>query len=96
MRRYCFAAFQIIRQGGSDFLHACESQANLLNIQADSWAARRCRPAAGEMRLKAFAAYRSSWQFAAPDPTFDRLYALHREAFALAIIAASSAATVRC
>jgi hypothetical protein len=67
------------------WIHAFESQANLLNIQVDGWAARRCSPAAGEMRLKAFDAYRSSWQFAAPGPTFDRLYALHREAFAVAM-----------
>jgi pimeloyl-ACP methyl ester carboxylesterase len=82
-------AFEVashITDGDADsWIRAFESQANLLNIQADVWAARRWSPAAGEMRLKAFAAYRSSWQFAAPGPTFDRLYALHREAFAVAM-----------
>jgi hypothetical protein len=82
-------AFEVashITDGDADsWIRAFESQANLLNTQADAWAARCWSPAAGEMRLKAFAAYRSSWQFAAPGATFDRLYALHREAFAAAM-----------
>jgi hypothetical protein len=82
-------AFEVashITDGDADsWIRAFESQADLLNTQADVWAARCWSPAAGEMRLKAFAAYRSSWQFAAPGATFDRLYALHREAFAAAM-----------
>jgi alpha-beta hydrolase superfamily lysophospholipase len=82
-------AFEVashITDGDADsWIRAFEAQANLLNSQADVWAARCWSPAAGEMRLKAFAAYRSSWQFAAPGATFDRLYALHREAFATAM-----------
>ena len=82
-------AFEVashITDGDADsWIRAFESQANRLNTQADVWAARCWSLAAGEMRLKAFAAYRSSWQFAAPGATFDRLYALHREAFAAAM-----------
>lgn len=79
-------AFEIashITDGDADsWIKAFEAQANLLNQQADVWAARGWGRAAGEMRLKAFAAYRSAWQFAAPGETLDRLYALHRAAFA--------------
>jgi pimeloyl-ACP methyl ester carboxylesterase len=56
-----------------------------LVVRSDIWAARGWTRAAGEMRLKAFAAYRSAWQFAAPGETFNRLYALHRAAFSAAM-----------
>jgi pimeloyl-ACP methyl ester carboxylesterase len=82
-------AFEIashITDGDADsWIHAFETQAKLLDAQADIWGARAWRGAAGEMRLKAFCAYRSAWQFAAPGETFSRLYALHRAAFASAM-----------
>src|SRR5580658_1037904 len=82
-------AFEIashITDGDADsWISAFERQAKLLDAQADVWAARGWSPAPGEMRLKAFAAYRSAWQFAAPGETFNRLYALHRTAFAAAM-----------
>ena len=75
-----------ITDGDADsWIRAFERQAKLLDIQADVWAARGWTRAAGEMRLKAFAAYRSAWQFAAPGETFNRLYALHRATFAAAM-----------
>jgi pimeloyl-ACP methyl ester carboxylesterase len=75
-----------ITDGDADsWIHAFEQQAKLLDAQAHRWAAKGWTRAAGEMRLKAFAAYRSTWQFATPDATFNRLYALHRVAFAAAI-----------
>src|ERR1700743_940807 len=37
-----------------------------LEREATGWVARRGRRNAGETRLKAFAAYRSAWQFAGP------------------------------
>jgi pimeloyl-ACP methyl ester carboxylesterase len=74
-----------ITDGDADtWICAFERQAKLLETQANVWAARGWIRAAGEMRLKAFAAYRSAWQFAAPGETFNRLYALHRAAFAVA------------
>ena len=82
-------AFEIashITDGDADsWIRAFEQQAKLLDTQADLWAAKRWTRAAGEMRLKAFAAYRSAWQFAAPGETFNRLYGLHRAAFATAV-----------
>ena len=75
-----------ITDGNADsWIRAFEQQAKLLDTQADVWAARGWTRAAGDMRLKAFAAYRSAWQFAAPDATFNRLYELHRAAFAAAM-----------
>ena len=75
-----------ITDGDADtWIHAFEQQAKLLDTQADVWAARGWTRAAGEMRLKAFAAYRSAWQFAAPGATFNGLYELHRAAFAAAM-----------
>jgi pimeloyl-ACP methyl ester carboxylesterase len=75
-----------ITDGDADsWIRAFAQQAKLLDTQADVWAARGWTRAAGEMRLKAFAAYRSAWQFAAPGATFNRLYELHRAAFAAAM-----------
>jgi len=75
-----------INDGDADsWIRAFEQQARLLDTQADIWAARGWTRAAGEMRLKAFAAYRSAWQFAAPGAWFNRLYELHRAAFAAAM-----------
>jgi pimeloyl-ACP methyl ester carboxylesterase len=75
-----------ITDGDADtWICAFERQAKLLETRASVWATRGWIRAAGEMRLKAFAAYRSAWQFAAPGETFNRLYALHRAAFAAAM-----------
>jgi pimeloyl-ACP methyl ester carboxylesterase len=75
-----------IADGDADsWIGAFERQAKLLDTQADVWAGKGWTRGAGEMRLKAFAAYRSAWQFAAPGATFNRLYALHRAAFAAAM-----------
>jgi pimeloyl-ACP methyl ester carboxylesterase len=56
-----------------------------LDAQASAWLARGWRRAAGEMRLKAFASYRSAWQFAAPGELFLSLYARHAACFAAAL-----------
>lgn len=56
------------------------------NAQADTWAKRGWQRAAGEARLKAFASWRSAWQFAAAGgATFLRLYGQHQRAFAAAL-----------
>lgn len=51
---------------------------------ADSWLARGHRRIAGETRLKAFASFRSAWQFAGATETFGKLYARHKKAFVTA------------
>jgi len=83
-----------ITDGDADsWICAFEQQAKLLDARAALWAAKGWTRAAGEMRLKAFAAYRSAWQFAAPGETFNRLYALHRAAFAAAMLELALPAT---
>lgn len=71
----------IVDGDADSWVRAFEHHGALLNAQADTWTTRGWTRAAGEMRLKAFAAYRSAWQFAAPGVVFDELYALHRAAF---------------
>jgi hypothetical protein len=54
-----------ITDGDADsWIHAFEQQAKRLDAQAHLRAAKGWTRAAGDMRLKAFAAYRSAWQFA--------------------------------
>jgi alpha-beta hydrolase superfamily lysophospholipase len=79
-------ASQIVDGDGDSWVSAFCAQGDLLDAQADEWKARGWRRAAGETRLKAFAAYRSSWQFAAPQgPRFASLYAKHQRAFVAAM-----------
>jgi hypothetical protein len=79
-------ASQITDGDGESWVRAFASQGELLNVQADDWLARGARRNAGEARLKAFAAYRSSWQFASPyAPDFAANYARHQRAFAKAM-----------
>jgi len=52
---------------------------------ADDWQAAGWTYQAAQARLKAFASYRSAWQFAPIGPVFDALYAKHRAAFASAV-----------
>ena len=67
-------------------MRAFAGQGELLDVQADDWLARGARRNAGEARLKAFAAYRSSWQFASPyAPDFAANYARHQRAFVKAM-----------
>ncbi|MDM0025228.1 alpha/beta hydrolase family protein [Variovorax saccharolyticus] len=75
-----------IKDGDADsWVQAFASYGDLQNAQADAWKQRGWRQAAGEARLKAFASYRSSWQFAAPGEGFASLYARHKAAFASAM-----------
>src|ERR1700755_347128 len=59
-------ASQITDGDGDSWVRAFAAQGERLDAQADDWLARGARRNAGESRLKAFAAYRSSWQFASP------------------------------
>ena len=72
-----------IKDGDADsWVNSFAGYGEVQNALADSWLARGWRRAAGEARLKAFASYRSAWQFAAPgSDTFAALYANHRQAF---------------
>jgi pimeloyl-ACP methyl ester carboxylesterase len=79
-------ASQITDGDAESWVRAFAGQGELLDDQADDWLARGARRNAGEARLKAFAAYRSSWQFASPyAPDFAANYARHQRAFAKAM-----------
>jgi pimeloyl-ACP methyl ester carboxylesterase len=64
-----------IKDGDADsWAGAFERQGEILRAQADSWLQRGLMRAAGESRLKAFACYRSAWQFVAPGERFLGLF----------------------
>jgi len=81
-----FHVASTIRDGDPDsWVQSFSAYGQMLDGQAQAWKQRGWTRAAGEMRLKAFASYRSAWQFAAPGDTFAALYARHRAAFATAM-----------
>lgn len=69
-----YIATQIEDGNAESWAHAFEHQGKVLTAQADRWSQRGCTRAAGEARLKAFACYRSSWQFVAPGDRFSALF----------------------
>lgn len=81
-----YVASTIVDGDADSWVQSFAAYGDLQHHQADTWAARGRRRAAGEARLKAFASYRSAWQFAAPAGTrFDSLYQQHQAAFAAAM-----------
>ena len=84
-----------IADGDADsWVRSFGAYGELQDAQADVWSRRGWRRAAGEARLKAFASYRSAWQFAAPgSETFLGLYGRHQKAFAAAVEALGLPAT---
>jgi len=69
-----YVASQIEDGDADSWTRAFEHQGELLNAQADTWLERGAELAAGEARLKAFACYRSAWQFVAPGERFAALF----------------------
>lgn len=87
-------ASTIVDGDADSWVRAFGDYGDLQNAQADAWAARGWRRAAGEARLKACASFRSAWQFAAPGgERFLALYGQHRRAFAAAMEALRLPAT---
>jgi pimeloyl-ACP methyl ester carboxylesterase len=80
-----YVASQITDGDGDSWVQAFGDYGDVQNGQADAWLSRGLRRNAGEARLKAFASYRSAWQFAAPGERFGDLYAKHKAAFATAM-----------
>jgi esterase/lipase len=75
-----------IENGDADsWVNAFADYGDHENELADAFNAKGWRRQAGEARLKAFASYRSAWQFAPVGEIFDRLYANHRAAFRTAM-----------
>lgn len=80
-----YIASQITDGDGDSWIKAFTDYGDQMNAQADAWKRRGWRREAGEARLKAFAAYRSAWQFATPGEAFARMVARHKQAFAQAL-----------
>jgi len=81
-----YIASSIVDGDADSWVQSFATYGDLQNQQAEAWATRGRRRAAGEARLKAFASYRSAWQFATPtSPTFAALYRKHQAAFAAAM-----------
>jgi len=80
-----YVASQITDGDSDSWIKAFSDYGDTLNAQADAWKAKGWVRAAGEARMKAFAAYRSAWQFASPGDTFARLVGRHKQAFAQAV-----------
>lgn len=76
-----YIAGQIIDGDPDSWVDAFERYGAYLDQQASSWLAQGWQRQAGEMRLKAFASYRSAWQFAGPGQRFVELFQRHRRAF---------------
>lgn len=90
-----FHVASTIADGDADsWVASFAAYAQLQDAQADTWARRGWRRASGEARLKAFASWRSAWQFAAPgSDTFASLYRHHRASFVAALDALALPAT---
>jgi hypothetical protein len=76
-----YVASKIVDGDGDSWVRAFDEYGDLMNLQADGWKKKGWRRASGEARLKAFASYRSSWQFAAPGMVFASQFAKHKSAF---------------
>jgi len=80
-----YVASRIVDGDADSWVQAFGEYGDAQNAQADAWKQRGWTRAAGEARLKAFASYRSAWQFAVPGPQFAALYAKHQAAFVAAM-----------
>jgi esterase/lipase len=80
-----YVASSITDGDGDSWVRAFADYGDVQSAQANAWAARGWKRQAGEARLKAFASYRSAWQFAQPGEQFASLYAKHMAAFVTAM-----------
>lgn len=78
-------ASQITDGSADSWVDAFSRYGDLMSAQADEWKARGWQRQAGELRLKAMASYRSSWQFAPLGETFRSLYGKQKSAFVAAM-----------
>jgi pimeloyl-ACP methyl ester carboxylesterase len=81
-----YIATQIEDGNAESWTRAFEGQGEILNAQADVWLKRGCQVAAGEARLKAFACYRSAWQFVVPGERFATLLRTSQKYFDQAMV----------
>jgi len=78
-------ASKIADGDGESWIRAFSGYGEMLNAQADAWKRKGWQREAGEARMKAFAALRSAWQFAAPGEAFAGMVARHKAAFVQAV-----------
>ncbi|KIO75094.1 hypothetical protein TH53_22800 [Pedobacter lusitanus] len=76
-----YIASQIEDGNAESWTCAFEHQGEVLSAQANIWLKRGCTLAAGEARLKAFACYRSAWQFVVPGKRFTALFRTSQKHF---------------
>jgi len=76
-----YVATQIEDGDADSWTRAFEHQGEVLNAQADIWLERGRTLAAGEARLKAFACFRSAWQFVVPGERFAALFHASQKLF---------------
>ena len=80
-----YVASAIEDGNGDSWMKAFSEYGYTLNSQADVWKSKGWLREAGEMRMKAFAAYRSAWQFAPPGEVMVRMIMRHKQAFQQAV-----------
>lgn len=80
-----YVASQIEDGNPDSWADAFEKQAEVLIAQAEVWLQRGNVKAAGETHLKAFATYRSAWQFVIPGEHFNSLFLNSQKYFDLAM-----------
>lgn len=80
-----YVASQIKDGDGDSWVAAFEAYGDAQNAEADALLTRGRTRSAGETRLKAFASYRSAWQFAPPGAVFLGLFAKQQAAFGRAM-----------
>lgn len=80
-----YVASQIDDGNPDSWVNAFEKQAKILTAQAEVWLQRGNVRAAGETHLRAFAAYRSAWQFVVPGERFNTLFKNSQKCFDLSM-----------
>ncbi|KAH8647214.1 Alpha/Beta hydrolase protein [Xylariales sp. PMI_506] len=76
-----YVATRITDGDADSWVLAFEHEGEALNAQAEAWRERGRTLAAGEARLKAFASYRSAWQFVGPGERFAGIFRTSQRLF---------------
>ncbi|WP_344162561.1 alpha/beta hydrolase [Kribbella yunnanensis] len=81
-----FYVAQSIKDGDADsWVTAFQASGERQDKQADEWKAKGWKRQSAQARFKAFASYRSAWQFAPLGAVFESIYAKQQTAFKLAV-----------
>lgn len=88
-----YVASTIVDGDADSWVSAFQASGDRQLQQAEEWAAAGATRQAAQARLKAFASYRSAWQFAPIGPVFEGLYAKHKAAFRHALLGLGLSAT---